>query len=260
MLLTDSEEDVLSTIEVSPRVVTQVQTWCNDASLLRGRCRFLRGVGLGCSLLAACLWLSPVGTASSPASPHVLVPSNVLRGFLELSGLGACPEDGECVSEICFKKCSLLSDGVYPYRDSESTCCKTETCIHSIKTSTVDFYKPMSGPPCNEHRGCLPDEELEEGLCYKKCSLLTNQSLVHRLNADTCCKHKHSTKCALTQWMGDAVTDVAFDVGGGDPPSAPHVPSLALGASTPTTTDKSHAASRLCHSTVAAILAVSWAL
>uniref|UniRef100_A0A7S1PW66 Uncharacterized protein n=1 Tax=Alexandrium catenella TaxID=2925 RepID=A0A7S1PW66_ALECA len=37
---------------------------------------------------------------------------------------GACLEDEEIYLDVCYKKCSLLTNGAYPYRVAISTCCK----------------------------------------------------------------------------------------------------------------------------------------
>jgi len=45
--------------------------------------------------------------------------------------------------------------------------------------------------------GCCLDEEYFDGLCYKKCEVLTGGKLIHRAGPNTCCNYVHLRHCAV---------------------------------------------------------------
>ncbi|CAE7180724.1 unnamed protein product, partial [Symbiodinium necroappetens] len=78
---------------------------------------------------------------------------------------------------------------------------------------------------------CLEDEELLLGMCYKKCSILTDGRFNHRVAATTCCSE---TGLACFNPMNLKTDFVGFAVGGGKgdgsqaTPSVPHLPMKEL--------------------------------
>jgi hypothetical protein len=59
---------------------------------------------------------------------------------------------------------------------------------------------------------CLANEEMMLGVCYKKCSILTNQEFPHRVAPATCCK-AGGISCLLFPWK--SYTSKEYAVGGG---------------------------------------------
>jgi len=79
----------------------------------------------------------------------------------------------------------------------------------------------------NDGNTCRSDEEISGGLCYKKCSLLTNNEYAIRTTAFTCCK---SQPCHPFNSRKDMGLCSGFAVGGGDGTgrSCPHLPGSCL--------------------------------
>jgi len=100
---------------------------------------------------------------------------------------GACLDNEETMLGVCYKKCSLLTNTNYPYRVGPATCCKKGglSCLYFWKTYTSKEFNVGGG-----RKGvgaCLQEEEMLLGTCYKKCSLLTDDTHPHRLGPFTCC-------------------------------------------------------------------------
>lgn len=100
---------------------------------------------------------------------------------------GACLDNEETMLGVCYKKCSQLTNKGYPYRVGPATCCKTDglSCLYFWKTYTSKEFDVGGG-----RKGlgaCFEDEEMMLGTCYKKCSLLTDDTHPHRLGPFTCC-------------------------------------------------------------------------
>lgn len=111
--------------------------------------------------------------------------------------------EAECASNeeehlgLCYKKCSLLTNGTYPFRSSAFNCCKQSFFLSCALASETDFKLSLPGGGYTvDGRGGIPhppgacdtDEENFEGLCYKKCRLLTDGEYIFRSAAYTCCK------------------------------------------------------------------------
>jgi len=118
-----------------------------------------------------------------------------------------------------------------------------ECCAHkppcltgaSINTKVCDGYSVSSdivGGGCpHTPGGCLKDEELFEGMCYMRCSLLTYGMLKYRGSSSSCCKQRF-----LFNMLEPGVcdTDAKYDIGGGQgdgdqsTPSTAHMPLMRL--------------------------------
>lgn len=132
----------------------------STAQRLAGRGALVAGVfcaaALACMLASAC---SHVAGRAAPAAaltaeglrhtsvlesglPDLPRTRQVLRGAApgsaganasaaEPEGLGdglSCGGDEELYSELCYKKCGLITNGVYPVRGSPTSCCKAWPC------------------------------------------------------------------------------------------------------------------------------------
>eukprot|EP00439_Symbiodinium_sp_Y106_P026262 s4138_g3.t1 len=151
-----------------------------------------------------------------------------------------CADDEEYFEDLCYLKCSLATKGTHPIRTSAFTCCKSEPCSFDnteINMSPCDGFD-VSGnvhgqrSACPHGEGtCLEDEELLLGMCYKKCSILTEGRFNHRVAATTCCSE---TGLACFNPMNLKTDFVGFAVGGGKgdgsqaTPSVPHLPMKEL--------------------------------
>jgi len=141
---------------------------------------------------------------------------------------------------VCYKKCALLTGGVYPIRTSAYSCCKSNPCklfgnemTHIGLCSGFDIAGENEGGRCPTVPGaCLQDEEILNGMCFKKCSLFSENMGIynHRVAPTICCKTK-GFGCMLPS---NFKTNFKFDAGGGagdgnaGTPSSPHMPMTAL--------------------------------
>mmetsp|Transcript_84082 Transcript_84082/g.116158 ORF Transcript_84082/g.116158 Transcript_84082/m.116158 type:complete len:190 (+) Transcript_84082:3-572(+) len=146
-----------------------------------------------------------------------------------------CGDDEEEFGGACYKTCRELTAGQAPYRTSPISCCAKYPCpmsMEKVKVRLCDGYDVAGDAEgrgkCPHKEGvCLNDEEIHLGLCYKKCSVLTNGMYMHRRTATQCCKYNTLFKCLY--WKN---TDTSFDyvVGGGKgdgddkTPNKPHMP------------------------------------
>lgn len=153
-----------------------------------------------------------------------------------------CADDEEefpTHSRTCYKQCALLTGGAYIIRTSPFSCCARRPCsLFNSKThlgmcSGFDIAGDAEGSRCPNGVGaCLNDEELFNGLCYKKCSLFVDsgKKYFHRVGPETCCSTK-GLACLLPY---NLLTDLKFSEGGGagdgfvDTPRVAHPPLEAL--------------------------------
>lgn len=152
-----------------------------------------------------------------------------------------CEDDEELHAGLCYKKCGLLTGGSYPLRTTAWSCCSkanvSDCSSYTTKTSMkicggFGVSGDASGNGCpHSPGGCLKDEELWAGTCYKMCSLLTYSQLPHRAAPATCCKVK--------TWLSfldfeNCNTDDEYNRGGGmgdndtATPGSPHLPLVAV--------------------------------
>jgi len=132
-----------------------------------------------------------------------------------------CPDDEELHMGLCYKKCALLTEGIYTIRTTAWSCCHDEPCsffnskfVHSLlPCEGFDVSGSKEGEGCPHFPGsCMENEEFSLGICYKKCALLTNNTFPYRSGADTCCRYNNHFACM------DALnvnSSMAFNVGGG---------------------------------------------
>lgn len=149
-----------------------------------------------------------------------------------------CEDDEELFENLCYKKCALLTANQFCIRTSPFSCCASHPCGFSNQKVMMrtpcngyDISGDTIGGGCPHQPGaCLEDEELNLGICYKKCSLLTNGQYPHRVAAATCCKSQ-GLFC-LNIFLDKTEADFAVGGGKGDgdasTPGNPHYPLTAL--------------------------------
>jgi len=139
-----------------------------------------------------------------------------------------CREGEEIFFGKCYASCANLTNGDFPYRNDDCTCCKSLPCVQDPALMLDDcgkFNKNSVGLTPMEP--LLPDcpyanEELFEGLCYKKCALMTNGMFPYRSAMNTCGNGKYGGN--WTMGLGPCS---GFGIGGTK--CAPHIP-LAAGS------------------------------
>mmetsp|Transcript_178 Transcript_178/g.669 ORF Transcript_178/g.669 Transcript_178/m.669 type:complete len:237 (+) Transcript_178:82-792(+) len=116
-------------------------------------------------------------------------------------GAAACEGNEELFHGLCYKKCSLLTAEEMPVRASASSCCQRWPCRlggQRVAKGTCQGFGvggKCSGEGCCPHRPCRQDQELSQGACHRKCSLLTGGEYPHRLTAEMCCKTAQGGLC-----------------------------------------------------------------
>mmetsp|Transcript_45369 Transcript_45369/g.131352 ORF Transcript_45369/g.131352 Transcript_45369/m.131352 type:complete len:412 (-) Transcript_45369:105-1340(-) len=110
------------------------QSCYKKCGLLAGRYKYRTGPATCCTKDSAtrCLWPSNYKT----------------RTAFNVAGGGAgCPEGEEDFAHMCYKKCSILTNGDFPYRSASSTCCKTTgtDCMWASNIITLPEYAKGSG-------------------------------------------------------------------------------------------------------------------
>ena len=153
-----------------------------------------------------------------------------------------CGDDEEDFAMACYKKCSILTNGVAPVRTSPWSCCASAHCKLSEERINVklcagyDVAGDKEGKDkCPHKEGlCYENEELHLGLCYKKCSILTNGAYIHRKSAITCCNNPNLLQCIPFLNPKNTDTATGYSIGGGKGDgdkttiATPHAPIEAL--------------------------------
>jgi len=109
-----------------------------------------------------------------------------------------CLKDEEEFAGLCYMKCSLLTGGRAPYRLSNTFCCHSDNQFFCTLLQNQQAISPslaVGGGAAihnNPHAPgvggiCVLDKEPYQGLCYAKCSDLTNGKSPHRTGPFTCC-------------------------------------------------------------------------
>jgi len=163
--------------------------------------------------------LHPAAAALSPAMPAASSSSTrTLRSSERVHNNKVCGDDEELLAGLCYRRCSLLTDGRDPIRTSPWTCCQSRPCAMNQRGSlgshvTCSGYDVAGDGSCPHAPGvCLVDEELLLGVCYKKCSLLTEGKYPHRMTPMTCCER---SGLSCLDFRND-YTSKEFAVGGGE--------------------------------------------
>eukprot|EP00928_Gymnodinium_smaydae_P055336 TRINITY_DN3890_c0_g1_i4.p1 TRINITY_DN3890_c0_g1~~TRINITY_DN3890_c0_g1_i4.p1 ORF type:complete len:507 (-),score=83.68 TRINITY_DN3890_c0_g1_i4:111-1631(-) len=151
-----------------------------------------------------------------------------------------CDDTEEYFGGLCYRKCSILTNGEAPFRTSAFACCKVKSCTLALTKMKVASVLPCEGYDVSSEDGgkacphgsgiCLQDEDQYLDECYEKCSILTNGKYSNRVAPATCCD---GTGISCMNPF-NLETDAKFDVGGGkgdgkkSTPSAPHLPMKSL--------------------------------
>eukprot|EP00928_Gymnodinium_smaydae_P055337 TRINITY_DN3890_c0_g1_i5.p1 TRINITY_DN3890_c0_g1~~TRINITY_DN3890_c0_g1_i5.p1 ORF type:complete len:718 (-),score=100.40 TRINITY_DN3890_c0_g1_i5:123-2219(-) len=151
-----------------------------------------------------------------------------------------CDDTEEYFGGLCYRKCSILTNGEAPFRTSAFACCKVKSCTLALTKMKVASVLPCAGYDVSSEDGatacphgsgiCLQDEDQYLDECYEKCSILTNGKYSNRVAPATCCD---GTGISCMNPF-NLETDAKFDVGGGkgdgkkSTPSAPHLPDDSL--------------------------------
>jgi len=110
-----------------------------------------------------------------------------------------CRKHEELFFGICYKNCSLLTNGMYTIRFAPNGCCRALPCLLPSEVDLDGFAPGYGYFVSGGGKGhfphapgeCMGNEESHLGFCYKKCSLLTNNEFNYRMGTNTCCKKKH---------------------------------------------------------------------
>jgi hypothetical protein len=179
------------------------------------------------SAVASTVVSAPASAVASTAvsQSSQVVPSETSsanRPEEDLNDGNKCADDEESLGELCYQKCSILTNGAAPVRISAFGCAKSnsfgdvigEKIASLVPCQGYDVAGNAEGNGCpHSHGGCLNDEELSLGKCYKKCSALTNGQYPHRTTMSTCCKTTNFIECLNP---ANFKIDFKYAVGGGN--------------------------------------------
>jgi len=131
-------------------------------------------------------------------------PQGSKNGVNTVASPDSCSDNEEHFGGFCYKKCSILTGGTHPQRVAGGVCC-LELSIKCVLNSHSKFSGFFPGEGYNvDGKGeaphppgmCDGNEEMHLGLCYKKCSILTNNEFNIRVTANSCCK----ARSCLNPW------------------------------------------------------------
>eukprot|EP00933_Yihiella_yeosuensis_P082161 TRINITY_DN95941_c0_g1_i1.p1 TRINITY_DN95941_c0_g1~~TRINITY_DN95941_c0_g1_i1.p1 ORF type:complete len:458 (-),score=69.85 TRINITY_DN95941_c0_g1_i1:68-1393(-) len=157
------------------------------------------------------------GGTGAKSEPHF--PTDISNNNTDSSPLQGpplkCLENEEEYGGICYQKCSILTSGQMPKRTGPNSCCKKSgflaffSCMAPGNSHVDSSYGVGGGEHLQKapHLAglsfkCLSDEEESAGICYKKCSLFT-QDKPYRASSATCCKDKSMTECQTSALFGE---------------------------------------------------------
>lgn len=144
-----------------------------------------------------------------------------------------CDKNEELLLGVCYMNCSLLTQGRYPIRTAPNICCNKMPCLSPSQVDANGFMPGTgyivggkgAGSYPHGPGGCAGNEESHLGMCYKKCSLLTNNEFPQRVMANTCCKASPCWNPFNLKTSGSGACS-GFGIGGGlsDEEKCPHNP------------------------------------
>eukprot|EP00438_Fugacium_kawagutii_P016632 Skav205652 [mRNA] locus=scaffold458:167059:187392:+ [translate_table: standard] len=109
-----------------------------------------------------------------------------------------CLKDEEIFAGICYMKCSLLTGGRAPFRVANTACCQQENqffCSLLQSQTAISASLAVGGGAAIHNIPHAPgvggicdlDEEPYQGLCYPKCTDLTEGKSPNRVGSFQCC-------------------------------------------------------------------------
>lgn len=149
------------------------------------------------------------GKASSGSAGGSLTAKDLLRGSeiirkveegadvdgpssAQMGSAWPCRPGEELFQNKCFLSCSDQTRGEFPHRSSDCHCCKSLPCSGNPKEYKIDCPKfnknSIAKLPCGPLlTDCvMENEELYDGMCYLKCSILTHSYFPIRTGMNTC--------------------------------------------------------------------------
>merc|ERR1719162_1114797 len=125
---------------------------------------------------------------------------------------------------LCYITCAKLTEGKYPIRSTAFSCCKEQPCevfntVYSNPLSYCSGYDVAGNfasvgrsKVCPHKPGdCLLNEEFYMGVCYKRCSLLTEKKFNYRSSASSCCLYDSQWACMTAT---NTMTSADYNIGG----------------------------------------------
>lgn len=147
-----------------------------------------------------------------------------------------CDGDEDEFNGLCYSKCSELTFGQGSIRTGPSTCCTCGSGIFeglccmipwndltdiSYAVGTSRHGKVTDPHPPGMRVRCSSLEEEFEGICYQKCSDLTDNRMPHRISSISCCKFEGESACRSAE---NAVVDINLDKSQALSNALPHAP------------------------------------
>jgi len=151
-------------------------------------------------------WVN-TGVFTPETLPDELKPSQAQAPSENTQDGNTCNDDEELFEGLCYKKCSLLTQGTHPIRTTSMSCCnadKAADCNFKNQEVSVkicggyDVAGNVNGQTSacpHAEGGCYENEELFLGQCYKKCSEVAGAEYTKRITSWSCCKASDMSDC-----------------------------------------------------------------
>jgi len=125
-----------------------------------------------------------------------LVPTTTVQQSSQKAPASArCGPAEELLAGLCYRNCSLLTNGSFPLRWAPNACHKeatetrpAETKFSGLLCNGFDVGSDGQCPHPPSTGQCDDNEELHASSCYKTCELLTNGKYKIRSGPNTCCE------------------------------------------------------------------------
>jgi len=137
-----------------------------------------------------------------------------------------CEDTEEEFQGLCYRRCTLLTDGQYELRVGPDTCRRNASEVMA-DTASAPNEVSVDGPDCRGYkvdgefqcphrpRSAVCDglEELYMGFCYKRCALLTSGEYPIRAAANACCSQRPCHNLTRLKIDGSGCTGLSVGSG-----------------------------------------------
>mmetsp|Transcript_56863 Transcript_56863/g.132969 ORF Transcript_56863/g.132969 Transcript_56863/m.132969 type:complete len:421 (-) Transcript_56863:43-1305(-) len=164
---------------------------------------------------------------------------------------GICKMDTqEPFAGLCYPKCSMLTEGDFPIRVGGTACCSGSKmdCLsgHGTRSDRPEFGAGVHAPDWQAESlkegprryynikaaSCNIEEESFLGLCYYKCSLLTNGKNSFRTSPESCCScgpGPFQGLCCMNPFVVSTADSYNVGLSRKNKPTDPHAPGFSNG-------------------------------
>merc|ERR1719195_858857 len=149
-------------------------------------------IQVACLYLTMLMWPSLIDRGGSILATLIPQPRRPSPPKLHDNSFGS--DNEEHFAGLRYKKCSIMTNNSHTIRTSPGTCCERLPCFVNqrlrmgARIACAGYAVSGEGKCPRRGSACPDNEEILQGVCYRKCSLLTNDSYPHRFGPALCCK------------------------------------------------------------------------